>query len=163
MPSYVTMLRLLVSPDPLSNTAFFTSLANSNDNKAAGTGGMGGVEGEDLSVTVLKRDLKRAKWLDDATTDLGLIRYTHTLTLSLFSYFPSSSSFLCTPLFRFPWLGVEKAEIITALCSMLHGPLSKVDNEAFGSVKEVIDSIAANLVFMQYADSIAQLFLDRFR
>jgi hypothetical protein len=46
---------------------------------------------------------------------------------------------------------------------MLHGPLSKVDNEAFGSVKEVIDSLAANLVFMQYADSIAQLFLDRFR
>ena len=81
MPSYVTMLRLLVSPDPLSNTAFFTSLANSTDNKAAsaGTGGMGGVKGEDLSVTVLKRDLKRAKWLDDATTDLGLIRYTHTL------------------------------------------------------------------------------------
>ena len=59
-------------------------------------------------------------------------------------------------------MGVEKAEIITALCSMLHGPLAKVDSEAFGSVKEVIDSIAANLVFMQYADSIAQLFLDRF-
>lgn len=82
MPSYVTMLRLLVSPDPLSNTAFFTSLANSTDNKApgagTGTGGMGGVKGEDLSVTVLKRDLKRAKWLDDATTDLGLIRCTHT-------------------------------------------------------------------------------------
>lgn len=80
MPSYVTMLRLLVSPDPLSNTAFFTSLANSADNKAvgAGAGGMGAVKGEDLSVTVLKRDLKRAKWLDDATTDLGLIRYTHT-------------------------------------------------------------------------------------
>ena len=58
---------------------------------------------------------------------------------------------------------MEKAEIITALCSMLHGPLAKVDSEAFGSVKEVIDSIAANLVFMQYADSIAQLFLDRFR
>ena len=46
---------------------------------------------------------------------------------------------------------------------MLHGPLSKVDSEAFGSVKEIIDGIAANLVFMQYADSIAQLFLDRFR
>ena len=77
--------------------------------------------------------------------------------------FPSCTSFLYTHTLRFPWLGVEKAEIITALCSMLHGPLSKVDNEAFGSVKEVIDSIAANLVFMQYADSIAQLFLDRFR
>ena len=69
----------------------------------------------------------------------------------------------CINLSRFPWLGVEKAEIITALCSMLHGPLSKVDSEAFGSVKEIIDGIAANLVFMQYADSIAQLFLDRFR
>ena len=64
---------------------------------------------------------------------------------------------------RFPWLGVEKAEIVTALCSMLHGPLAKVDNQAFASIKSVIDSIAANPVFMQYADSIAQLFLDRFR
>ena len=77
MPSYVTMLRLLVSPDPLTNTAFFTSLANSTESK--GLGGVG-AKGEDLSVTVLKRDLKRAKWLDDATTDLGLIRYTHTRT-----------------------------------------------------------------------------------
>jgi hypothetical protein len=84
-------------------------------------------------------------------------------TLIVFPSSPSPPSFLYTPLLRFPWLGVEKAEIITALCSMLHGPLSKVDNEAFGSVKEVIDSLAANLVFMQYADSIAQLFLDRFR
>ena len=74
MPSYVTMLRLLVSPDPLTNTAFFTSLANSTESK--GLGGVG-AKGEDLSVTVLKRDLKRAKWLDDATTDLGLIRYPH--------------------------------------------------------------------------------------
>ena len=60
-------------------------------------------------------------------------------------------------------MGVEKAEIVTALCSMLHGPLAKVDNQAFASIKSVIDSIAANPVFMQYADSIAQLFLDRFR
>ena len=75
VPSYVTMLRLLVSPDPLTNTAFFTSLADSTESK--GLGGVG-AKGEDLSVTVLKRDLKRAKWLDDATTDLGLIRYTHT-------------------------------------------------------------------------------------
>ena len=64
---------------------------------------------------------------------------------------------------RFPWLGVEKAEIITALCSMLHGPLAKADNQAFASITSIIDSIAANPVFMQYADSIAQLFLDRFR
>lgn len=77
MSSYVTMLRLLVSPDPLTNTAFFTSIANSTESK--GLGGVG-AKGEDLSVTVLKRDLKRAKWLDDATTDLGLIRYTHTYT-----------------------------------------------------------------------------------
>ena len=27
-----------------------------------------------LHLQVLKRDLKRAKWLDDSTTDLGLIR-----------------------------------------------------------------------------------------
>ena len=27
-----------------------------------------------VNLQVLKRDLKRAKWLDDSTTDLGLIR-----------------------------------------------------------------------------------------
>ena len=58
---------------------------------------------------------------------------------------------------------MEKAEIITALCSMIHGPLAKVDNQAFGSIKEILDHIAANPMFMQYADMIAQLFLDRFR
>jgi hypothetical protein len=46
---------------------------------------------------------------------------------------------------------------------MIHGPLAKVDNQAFGSIKEILDHIAANPMFMQYADMIAQLFLDRFR
>ena len=46
---------------------------------------------------------------------------------------------------------------------MIHGPLAKVDNQAFGSIKEILDHVAANPMFMQYADMIAQLFLDRFR
>ena len=85
-----------------------------------------------------------------------LLQLFHSLTVLI------SVSFL-PYLRRFPWLGVEKAEIITALCSMLHGPLAKEDNQAFASIKNIIDSIAANPLFMQYADLIAQLFLDRFR
>eukprot|EP00596_Hydrurales_sp_CCMP1899_P000433 CAMPEP_0119043108 /NCGR_PEP_ID=MMETSP1177-20130426/17647_1 /TAXON_ID=2985 /ORGANISM="Ochromonas sp, Strain CCMP1899" /LENGTH=989 /DNA_ID=CAMNT_0007010475 /DNA_START=132 /DNA_END=3098 /DNA_ORIENTATION=- len=110
MPAVVTMLRLLVSPDPLGK----------------------GKEVADL----LKKDLKRAKWLDDSTTDLGLI--------------------------RFPWLGTEKAEIINAFCSMLHGPLAKIDSQAFISIKSIVDCIAVNSVCMHHAASIAELFMDRF-
>ena len=66
IPAFVTMLRLLVDLDP-----------NAADVK-----------------TVL-RDLQRAKWLDSAVVDLGLV--------------------------RFPALGLDKAEVIYALCSMLHG------------------------------------------
>jgi hypothetical protein len=69
MPAYVTMLRLLVNPDPLSKDTFLSA--------AHGDKGVGESEraaARDHSVKVLKRDLKRAKWLDDATTDLGLVR-----------------------------------------------------------------------------------------
>ena len=69
MPAYVTMLRLLVNPDPLSKDTF---LSASIGDKGAGESERAAAR--DLSVKVLKRDLKRAKWLDDATTDLGLVR-----------------------------------------------------------------------------------------
>ena len=74
------MLRLLVSPDPLSTDAFFTTKEMEQSIKSAGSD----VEKKQeaaraLSVKVLKRDLKRAKWLDDATTDLGLIKYVRVI------------------------------------------------------------------------------------
>lgn len=76
MPSYVTMLRLLVSPDPLATDAFFTSKEMEQNISLSGTEmEKKQAAARALSVKVLKRDLKRAKWLDDSTTDLGLIRY----------------------------------------------------------------------------------------
>ena len=60
-------------------------------------------EGEFMSI--LRRDLKRAKWLDNETTDLGL--------------------------YQFPSLGLDRAEVITALCSMIHGPLYKENSQAY--------------------------------
>lgn len=118
-PGYVTMLRLLVTPMEGSPLA---SSAPSNDSKA---------------YAQLKRDLMRAKWLDDAAIEMGLIKY--------------------------PQMGVEKAEVIIALCSMLHGPLSKINQQSFHSIKTIVSILEGSPHFLQQANSIAQLFLDRFR
>jgi hypothetical protein len=64
--AYVTMLRLLVNLNP-----------------------------EVVNVDTLLGDIQRAKWMDSAVTDLGLL--------------------------KFPTLGIDKAEVVCALCSMLHG------------------------------------------
>jgi hypothetical protein len=85
--SYVTMLRLLVSPDPLST--FDSNELNS-----------------------FMKDIKRTKWLDDEVINMGL--------------------------FKHPTMGIEKAEVIVALCSMLHGPLSKENNQSYASIKTLI-------------------------
>lgn len=88
------------------------------------------------SFRQLMKDLKRAKWLDDEVTDMGLN--------------------------KFPHLGVDKAEIIVALCSMLHGPLYKVNAQAFSSIRSTVQILAGSVHFMQLAETIAQLFMDRF-
>ena len=72
-PTYVTMLRLLVNLDPTT-----------------------------CDTAQLLKDLHRAKWIDNMTTELGL--------------------------HRFPTLGIHRAEIINALASMLHGPLAKINS-----------------------------------
>lgn len=84
----------------------------------------------------LRRDLKRIKWLDDSTTTLGLSRH--------------------------PSLGLDKAEVITAYCSMLHGPLFKLDAQSFASISSIVELVASNTAHVAIADSIASLFLDRF-
>lgn len=110
----VVMLRLLVSPvDAKSNL-------NTNSDFAE----------------VLRSDLQRIKWLDNATTELGLTRY--------------------------PSLGLDKAEVITALCSLLHGPLFKQDAHNFASISSIIQLVSANEKVLGIAESIATLFLDRF-
>jgi len=114
---YVTMLRLLVNPDPVQHSTKFISQTQFHD--------------------VLKRDMKRLKWLDDQTLDLGLYRY--------------------------PSLGLEKAEVVTALCSMLHGPLSKINMQTFSSIKVILNILDGSPHFLQIVDNIATLFLERFK
>lgn len=109
--SYVTMLRLLVSPDPLSTF-------DSNE------------------LSSFMKDIKRTKWLDDEVINMGL--------------------------FKHPTMGIEKAEVIVALCSMLHGPLSKENNQSYASIKTLISILDKSQHFIALSNDIAQLFLDRF-
>jgi glutamate dehydrogenase len=113
IPGQVTILRLLVSPlDESKNLNTNTGFAD-----------------------VLARDLRRAKWFDNTTTDLGLTKHPH--------------------------LGLDKAEVITALCSMLHGPLFKLDSASFSSIKSVLQLVEGTQN-IALAEKIAALFLDRF-
>lgn len=107
---YVTMLRLLVSPDP-------------------------SVTYDEAELGKFIKDLKRLKWIDDDVIDMGI---------------------------RYPTLGLDKAEIIVALCSMLHGPLSKQNNQEYASIKNVISILDKSPHFIKLANEMAQLFLDRF-
>lgn len=88
-------------------------------------------------IAQLKSDFKRLKWLDDETLKLGLIRH--------------------------PQLGLQKAEVITAICSMLHGPLSKMNNEAYASITSILNILDFSPHFIQLADNIVTLFLQRFK
>ena len=114
---YVSMIRLLVNPDPaVHSTSFITQKDFKNQ---------------------LKKDLKRLKWLDDATLHLGLMKY--------------------------PQLGLEKAEIITAICSMLHGPLTKINSQSYASLASILHIFDSSPHFILLAENIAQLFLLRFK
>lgn len=115
IPGYVTMLRLLVTP----------AKPETPDLNA------------DKEFTrALARDLRRAKWLDNATTEFGLHQHPH--------------------------IGLEKAEVITAFCSMLHGPLFKEDSNSFPSIKSILQIVNGSSKYVAIADRVAQLFLDRF-
>lgn len=85
----------------------------------------------------LHRELERAKWLDDEVTDLALVRQ--------------------------PFLGVDKAEVITAICTLLHGPLSKQNSSVYSSSRTILRILDGSPHFIKLADEIAALFLDRFR
>jgi len=52
--------------------------------------------------------------------------------------------------------------VITALCSLLHGPLSKQSSEAFASVKSIVQLITSG-GNSSITEGIAQLFLERFK
>lgn len=86
------------------------------------------------------RDLKRCKWLDDMTLRLAFQKDA-----------PHKKQF-----------GASKAEVVTALCSMMHSPLSKQYPIAFASTQSIVDTVTSSPYLAEQAEAIAQLFLDRF-
>jgi len=134
----VTMLRLLVDvsslayshSSPMSLVALITALIRSLQQ-----GDVNLNTSSDLARTLLL-DLKRCKWLDNETTDLGLKKH--------------------------PELGLNKTEVITALVSMLHGPLHFESPRSFPSIKSIIQVLEGHQSHIDVAGSIAQMFLDRF-
>lgn len=60
-------------------------------------------------------------------------------------------------------IGIEKAEVIYALCSMLHGPLNKTLPGVFPSIQSVANEVTSNQFLAEQASDVAQLFLDKFR
>ncbi len=84
--------------------------------------------------TQLKRELHRAKWLDDATIELATTK--------------------C------PALGLDRAEIIVALGHMLHGVLAKQNLWAFS--KASIFTKLSDHRNVQHAAKIADLFMAKF-
>ena len=120
IPGKITMLRLLVSPNPIEKL----------DNNS--------IFGPEF-LPKLKKDLKRCRWLDDSTLKLAYPKD------------PSQRAF-----------GFAKAEVITALCSMMHGILSKSHPVAFASVNSIIDVITSLSYLCDITEKLAQLFLDKF-
>ena len=83
---------------------------------------------------VLSREIKRAKWLDSSTMNLVFDRYL--------------------------WLGVNRGEIITAMCSLIHPILAK-ENALVYSHSNILETVTRER-FIKHAADIATLFLDRF-
>ena len=106
---HITLLRLLVTP-------------------AQGT------HPEESVYTILRRELKRSKWLDPLTTKLVFERY--------------------------PRLGVRRGEIITAMCSLMHPIMAKQNAMAF-SKGNIYDTVTKER-YIGMAMSVADLFLARF-
>jgi len=80
--------------------------------------------------------LKRAKWYDEETVDFGLIRH--------------------------PEVGLDRAEVVTCLTAMLHGPLSKLPGNSFNSIKSIVQTIESDNRFVRLATAVADLFLNKF-
>jgi len=74
------------------------------------------------------------KWLDDDTIHLGAVAH--------------------------PSLGLRRAEVITGLCSMLHGMLSKENSWTFS--KTNILNMVSHPRYVKHAAAIADLFIQRF-
>jgi len=88
----------------------------------------------EATLLLLKRELKRSKWLDPSTASLVFDRY--------------------------PWLGVKRGEIITAFCSLMHPIMAKKNNLIF-SKANILETVT-NEKNIGLAAEVADLFLDRF-
>jgi len=88
----------------------------------------------DETLNILKRQMKRTKWLDPATMDLAIDKY--------------------------PSLGLDKAEIITAISALMHPIMAKKNSFIF-SRANILDTLT-NSRYISHSSNIAELFLDRF-
>jgi glutamate dehydrogenase len=82
----------------------------------------------------LRNDILRVRWLDEATLDLAMEK--------------------C------PGIGLQRAEILTAFCAMLHGPLSKLSPFAFSRAN--LPLVVSSPLYVQYFSDVADLFMARF-
>jgi len=83
--------------------------------------------------TDLSQDLRRIKWLDKSTLDLEK---------------------------RCADLGMGRAEVLSGLVAMLHGPLSKLDPHEYS--RSSLTATVRNPFYSQFCKEIADLFLARF-
>jgi len=86
------------------------------------------------SIDVIRQEIKRSKWLDNSTMNLVFDKY--------------------------PWLGVRKGELITAMTSLLH-PLLAKEHPLVYSKANILDIVTKPRV-IHHASKIADLFLERF-
>ena len=86
------------------------------------------------SFDVIQQEIKRSKWLDHSTMNLVFDKY--------------------------PWLGVRKGELITALCSLMHPILAK-EHPVVYSKANILDMVTKPRV-IPHVSRIAELFLERF-
>lgn len=94
---------------------------------------------EDASALAkLGRHLKRGKWIDEDVFDLGLNRR--------------------------PELGVDRAEVLHGLYSMLHGVVAaQHQSSSFASVKNMHRLMESSDHMFSISGEVAQLFIDRFK
>mmetsp|Transcript_10821 Transcript_10821/g.24126 ORF Transcript_10821/g.24126 Transcript_10821/m.24126 type:complete len:1103 (-) Transcript_10821:262-3570(-) len=93
-----------------------------------------GCEVSQTTFDVLRREIKRSKWLDAVTMKLVFDDYL--------------------------WLGVTRGEIITAMCSLIHPVLAK-ENALVFSKSNIVECVSKKR-FIKHAADIATIFLDRF-
>jgi glutamate dehydrogenase len=130
VPGKTTLLRLLVSPNPLEQQ---------QQQEGGGGAAASSVFGPAFEQK-LKKDLKRCRWLDDSTLSLAYPKD------------PSKHHF-----------GFAKAEVITALCSLMHGPLAKAHPAACASLTSITDIVTASPYLRDITEELAQVFLDKFQ